>query len=391
MKNKIIIFAFTIFLLLSCHAKPVVASNDVEEVNVFIPKRFTLTFAAVGDNLFHHSVYGSSLVNGVYDFTPIYSEVKDIIQKADISFINQETVMAGSRFGYSGFPLFNTPQALTQTLADTGFNIVNLANNHDLDMGAAGLYNTLDLLDTIEGITVIGARREGESARIITKNNITLGFLAYTFSTNGIPIPRNNPNLVSLINREVMTREITALRPLCDFLIVSMHWGAEYRLQPGRDQIELAQFLAELEVDLIIGHHPHVLQRVETITLPNGRQTLCFYSLGNFVSHQLEKETLIGGMAVLTFVKEEIMSESGEIIEKLTITDVGKLPLITHYDRRFRNTKIYPLYLYTEELLQQHGFHRPDHRRVDPHGFTMNFFNTVTNRLQTRILTEAPW
>jgi hypothetical protein len=67
------------------------------------------------------------------------------------------------------------------------------------------------------------------------------------------------------------------------------------------------------------------------------------------------------------------------------------LPLITHYNRRFRNTKIYPLYLYTEELLGQHGFHRYDSRRVDPHGFTMEFFDSVTKRLQTRIITENPF
>jgi len=341
--------------------------------------------------LFHHTVYGTRRVNGVYVLAPIYDEIKDIIQNADLAFINQETVMAGSSFGYSNFPLFNTPQELAYTLAETGFDIINLANNHALDMRAIGLSNTLDLLESFEQFTVIGARKEGESARIITKNNIKLGFLAYTFSVNGMPIPRDNPNIVSLIDREVMEREIKALRPLCDFLIVSMHWGAEYRIQPGRDQIDLAYFLAELDVDLIIGHHPHVLQRVETITLPDGRETLCFYSLGNFVSHQLEKETLIGAMAILTFSKEEVINESGEITEKLSINDVGMLPLITHYDNRWSNTKVYPLYAYTEELLRTHGFHRYDHRRVDPRGFTMDFFQSTANRLNTRIFTEAPW
>ena len=397
MKTKIKLFILIVILILSCHTKPFLTSNqtfqneNIAKREVFTPQHHSLTFIAVGDNLFHCSVINTSFVNGVYDFSPIFSEVKDIVQQADLAFINQETVMAGTSFGYTGFPLFNTPQALAQTLADTGFHIVNLANNHAMDMRAAGLYNTLDLLDTIEELTVIGARREGESARIVTKNGITLGFLAYTHSLNGIPLPRDNPNLVSMINRDVMAKEIAALRPLCDFLIVSMHWGDEYRLQPGRDQISLAQFLAEQEVDLVIGHHPHVLQRVDTLPRPSGGETLVFYSLGNFVSHQLEKETLIGGMMVLTFTKDVEMSKSREIIEKLAITDVGMLPLITHYNRRFRGTKVYPLYLYTEELLAEHGFHRYDSRRVDPHGFTMDFFQSVLGRLQTRVITEHPF
>ncbi|MCL2412086.1 MAG: CapA family protein [Treponema sp.] len=401
MKNKIKVIVLTGIVLIAAlilllYAIPFFTQDrfyqdEAAEEEVFVPQRHTVTFAAVGDNLFHCSIISTSYVGGDHDFSPIFAEVKPIIQAADLAFINQETVMAGSSFGYSGWPLFNTPQSLAQTLADTGFHVVNLANNHAMDMGRQGLYNTLDLLESIEELTVIGARREGESARIITKNNITFGFLAYTFSLNGIPLPRDNPNLVSMINREVMEREITALRPLVDFLIVSMHWGPEYRLQPDRSQTELASFLAEQEVDLVIGHHPHVLQRVETLAAPSGRETLVFYSLGNFASHQLEKETLIGGMMVLTFSKQEYMTEYGEISEKLSIDDVGVLPLITHYNRRFRGTKVYPLFLYTEELLAEHGFHRYDPRRVAPYGFTMEFFQTVTERLQTRIITRNPF
>ena len=391
MKSKIKLFVFTVILLLSCHTKSFVTLNefnnseDIKEAEVYNLQHYTVTFAAVGDNLFHHTVYGRYLENGVYNLAPIFSEVKSIIENADLAFVNQETVMAGSSFGYSGFPRFNTPAALAQVLADTGFDIVSLANNHAMDMRAEGLYATLDLLDTIEGLTVIGARRSGESAKIVTRNNISFGFLGYTFSTGWYPNPRDNPNLVSVINREVMTKEISELRPLCDFLIVSMHWGDEYRLQPGRDQIELAQFMAELNVDVIIGHHPHVLQRVDIITLPNGRQTLCYYSLGNFVSHQIERETLIGGMAVMTFSKEELFLESGELTEQLTITEIGLLPLVTHYDHRWGNTKVFPLYAYTEELLRIHR-----HSSVDPL-FTMNFLNSVPDRLNVRIVTENPF
>ena len=346
-------------------------------------QQHTLTFVAVGDNLFHDSLIRSSLTaSGVYDFSPIYTEIKPIIENADLAFINQETVMAGTSFGYSGYPLFNTPQSLARTIADTGFDIVNLANNHAMDMGRAGLHNTIDLFETIPGITVIGVRKEGPSARIIVKNNIVLGFLAYTFSLNGIPLPADNPNLVSVINRERMSKEINELRPFVDFLIVSMHWGAEYLLQPDADQTNLARFLAEHNVDLIIGHHPHVLQKVETITLEDGRKTLCYYSLGNFASHQRQRERIIGGMLALTFSK----TESNLNPLELSISDSGLIPVITHYDNSFRNTKVYPLWAYTEELLEEHGLKI----RQDP-DISIEFFNDVLERIQTKIIMFNPF
>jgi poly-gamma-glutamate synthesis protein (capsule biosynthesis protein) len=380
MKYKTIIFTIVIFSLFSCHSKPA-ANSDELSAEPENQKRYTLTFVAAGDNLFHDTIIKAALQeDGVYNFTPIYSQVKSIVENADLAFINQETVMAGERFGYSGYPAFNTPQSLARTLADTGFDIVNLANNHAMDMGKAGLEATLDFLDTIKEFTVIGARKSGESARIITKNNITLGFLSYTFSLNGIALPRDNPNIVSMINRNTMAREIDALRPLCDFLIVSMHWGDEYQTEPGREQIDLARFLAEHSVDLIIGHHPHVLQKFDTVTAANGRKTLCFYSLGNFASNQRGRERIVGAMTALTFIKDE----TGET-PALSISDSGVIPVVCHFDRSYRNTTIYPLYAYSQDLLDNHALKNFD-RDV-----SMNFFYQVMERMNTQIFMRNPF
>ena len=415
MKNRNLFLTIYVLFLLSCYSRPVHPSDEIEikleieteieieneteikkekvkktktkaETEANIPVSYSLTFTAVGDNLYHNSMLTSSFSEGVYNFKPIYTEIKSIVENSDVAFINQETPMAKSR-PFAGFPVFNSPPALAHDLIDTGFDVFNLANNHAMDTGAQGLYETLDFLDTLKDITVIGARRSGESERIITKNNISLGFLAYSFSLNGFKLPANNSNLVSLINRDKMSQEIKALRPLCDFLIVSMHWGEEYMLEPSKEQIELAQFLAELHVDLIIGHHPHVLQRADTITLPDGRKTVVYYSLGNLVTHQLEWERLIGGMAVVTFTKETVQSADGEILtEEKSITSFGMIPLVTHFDRSFKNTKIYPLYAYTEELLAVHGL------RWRPAGpITLNFFNNVLKRLRVDIITEYPF
>jgi poly-gamma-glutamate synthesis protein (capsule biosynthesis protein) len=374
LKNKFLLLVL-IFLVFSCRSEP--ESSNRKAAKDTKPASYSINFVAVGDNLFHESLLNSHLKNNVYDFSPIYTEIKSIIQNADLAFINQETPMAGESFGYSGYPAFNSPQSLARTHVDTGFDIVNLANNHAMDKGASGLYATLDYLNTIKEFTVIGARKEGQSARIVTKNNITLGFLSYTYGLNGNTLPKDNPNLVSLISRKKIEEEASSLRPLCDFLVVSMHWGDEYMLQPNKEQIDLAAFLANLNVDLIIGHHPHVLQKVETIKRPDGKETICYYSLGNFISHQRERERIIGALMALTFVKQS----TGE----LSIINYGILPVITHYDRAFTNTKIYPLYSYTEQLLNEHALKNLGD------GLSFAFFNGVTNRLNTQILKSAPF
>jgi len=383
-KKLILLFLSASFLFTCIYSKPVSSveneaaeSTEIPDEAERIPIRHTITFVATGDNLFHETIINTSLVNGVYNFDSIYTPVKDIIENADLAFINQETVMGGASFGYSGYPAFNTPQSLAGTLARTGFDIVNQANNHAMDMGRAGLYATLDLWDTIEGITVIGARKAGESMRIVKMNNITLGFLSYTYGLNGLSLPSDNPNLVSLISRSTMTREIEALRPLCDFLVVSMHWGEEYMLiEPSPQQISLAQFLAQLDVDLIIGHHPHVLQRSEKLPRANGKETLCFYSLGNFVSHQIERERILGGVIALTFVKED---------DQLYISDSGLIPVVCHFERGYTNTAVYPFYLYTQDLLKKHVLVNM--------GRDLSFgnFNYILNRMGTRIIMRNPF
>ncbi|MDR2965562.1 MAG: CapA family protein [Treponema sp.] len=343
-----------------------------------INPRHNLTLIATGDNLFHITLINShKQKDGSYDFNPIYTEIKELVQSADLAFINQETVMAGTRFGYSGYPAFNSPQSLAYTVKDTGFSIVNIANNHTMDMGRSGLHATLDFLEEIKGITVIGARTKGVSFRLFMENNIILGFLSYTYGLNGIPLPPEEPNLVSVINRTKMTQEINELRPLCDFLIVSMHWGEEYRLvEPDFFQKDLAVFLAQHNVDLIIGHHPHVLQRVELLPRPDGKQTLCFYSLGNFVSHQREKDRVLGGIMAVTFTKDG---------EELSISDYGLIPVVTHFENGYSNTKVYPYYSYTEDLLKKHLLHTRDNT------MTFEYYKGVLNRLNTKIIMYNPF
>ena len=304
-----------------------------------------VTIIAAGDNLYHNVM----VRDGEHgDYESAYSEIRSLVQQADIAFINQETLLGGEQFGFSGYPLFNSPQALGRALAAVGFNVVNHANNHAMDKGERAVFATMDFWDTFPQVSVLGIHRSAEhraSPVLITKNNITLGFLSYSFSTNGIPLPTDKPFLVSLIDRQIMTEEINALRPLCDFLVVSMHWGQEYQHYFSRNQESLAAFLAEYKVDLLIGHHPHVLQPIEYRLRPDGRFMLCFYSLGNFLSAQRQNPTLLGAMAYVKIRKTDM---------DVVIMDSMAIPVVTHYERNYTGFKVYPLYAYTEELLAKH-------------------------------------
>ena len=374
MKKNIAVIA-ALFIFVSCKSiDPLFRTEPAQSPE---PVLYTLSLLAAGDNLIHKSMLDSSIEDGAYNFFPVYSELKDLIGQADIAFINQETVMGGAGFGYSGYPRFNTPSVMAVTLAELGFSVINHANNHAMDMGEAGVLATLDTWDAIPGIHYLGIRRsKDEPPPVVTRNNISLGFLSYTYGTNGLSLPKEKPWMVSLINRETMAAEIEALRPLCDFLIVSLHWGNEYTREPAASQISLANFLAEHGVDLVIGHHPHVIQRAEYINRPDGKQMLCFYSLGNFASNQEKKETLLGALAYVVFNKKGDTTFMG---------DAGIIPVVTHIEPGYVKTKVFPLYAYNNELMKNHRLYNKDD------DFNRDYYTAYLDTLNTKLFPENPF
>ena len=314
------------------------------------PVIYSFTLVAAGDNLFHDVMVRDPPdgLDFLTHYLTYYAPIRSIVQGADIAFINQETPLAGAEFGFFGWPRFNSPQELGLALIETGFNVVNHANNHAMDMGERGLIATIDFWDSRPEVICLGVHRSQEARdrpALLDANGIRVGFLAYTFSTNGIPVPRARPYLVSMIDDEIMEREIRALRALCDFLVVSMHWGYEYVHAPNAEQRRLAAFLADLGVDLVIGHHPHVLQPVETLPRRGGGETLVVYSLGNFISAQHDNNTLLGGLLYLEAQKKD---------GRVSIERAGIIPVVTHYELGFVNFRVYPIFDYTEELASRH-------------------------------------
>lgn len=323
----------------------VIEDKAVEEA----PRAAYLTLVAAGDNLFHNVLIRPNPETGAYDFTGYYSEIKPFIEPADIAFINQETLLAGAVYGFSGYPRFNTPREAGAALVDTGFDVVNHATNHIMDKGEGAVFATMDYWDSIPHIQYLGIYRSQENRNskkvIVEKNGVTAGFLAYTYGTNGLAVPKDKPYLVSLINETVMETEIKTLRPLCDFLVVSMHWGQEYQHTISGEQERLGLFLAGLDVDLIIGHHPHVVQRYSYLEQPDGGKTLCFYSLGNFLSGQDTSATQLGALAYVRIKKLNTV---------VSIEEEGIIPTVNHYEQNYTRFRVYPLSRYNEDLAKKH-------------------------------------
>ena len=272
--------------------------NQIEEPQK--PDPITINMAATGDIMCHltniKNAYNSTSKD--YDFSNVFKNIKQYTENADITVGNLETTFAGSSRGYTGYPTFNTPEVLGKNLRDIGFDVICTANNHSMDKGYSGVESTLNFLDDY-GLEHYGtARSADEQDTILVKdvNGIKIAFLAYTYGTNGITVPKDKSYCVNLIDKDLIKEHISLAKSQnVDVICVSMHWGTEYRLTPTSNQEDLADFLFENGVDIILGSHPHVLEPMEkrTVTLEDGttKDGFVIYSLGNFVSGQIYANT----------------------------------------------------------------------------------------------------
>lgn len=280
----------------------------------------TITVGAIGDVLIHDRVYERAKVKEKkYDFSPSFQEVAELLHGPDFLMANMESMPGGVELGLSGYPAFNSPHEIVTDLQNVGVDMLIGANNHTIDRGLMAVNNALDFYDKV-GMDYVGVYRDWEDRkrnRIVEINNISIGVLAYTYGTNGIPIPNGHEYVVSLINKEDIRKDVERLQENVDVLIVHMHWGPEYVREPSNEQRRLAQFLAELEVDIVFGHHPHVLQPIEMIkNEETDHEMIVFYSLGNFFSGQHFDFTDIGGLATVEITKTIEKDRTNITIEK---------------------------------------------------------------------------
>ncbi|MDF9825142.1 poly-gamma-glutamate capsule biosynthesis protein CapA/YwtB (metallophosphatase superfamily) [Breznakia sp. PF5-3] len=336
------------------------------------PKDTVVSFVGVGDNLIHGSIYreadgfAGEMNDEEYDFKPMYKQVKKDIKKADISFINQETILGGDELGLSGYPAFNSPTSIAEDLNDTGFNLYNLASNHSLDRSSDGIINALQAFDKLEGITYSGISDSEERASqiaVFEREGITFSFLSYTYGTNGIE-PMNAYE-VSYFDEEKIKNDVAKAKTISDVVIVSAHWGDENTFEPNDMQKKYAQLFADLDVDVVIGTHPHVIQPIEWLEGTNGNQTLVVYSLGNFLGGMLGVDNILSGMISFDFIKDVKT-------EDIRIENVKWTPLVIHFegnqnnivDDRY-NYAVYKLEDYSDKLAKKHVLNGYEGQRVD--------------------------
>jgi len=281
-----------------------------------------ITLGAVGDVLIHPPVYQDAFNGAGYNFAPIFEQVKPLLEKPDILTANQESMLGGVELGLSGYPLFNSPQQVANALVDAGVDIVSTANNHALDKGEKGIHSESAYLDQL-GLPHVGSystERDRQKLRIMNKNGIRIAFIAYTYGTNGIPLPKGKEFLVNIIDKKTMKSEIARAKSNADVVVMSLHWGNEYERIPTNEQRDVAQFLANEGVDIIFGSHPHVLQPMEWMKTKDGRKTFVIYSLGNFISGQQGDYKDIGGIATIDVTKQITKMGSKMILSNPTFT-----------------------------------------------------------------------
>ncbi|BDX36650.1 capsular polysaccharide biosynthesis protein [Tenuifilaceae bacterium CYCD] len=290
------------------------------------PGNSTLNLLFLGDVMGHSPQITSAFdeKTGTYSYDSVFTRIKQVFSYADIAIANLEVTLAGKP--YSGYPQFSSPDDLVDGLMGAGVDVLVNANNHSADRGKDGIIRTIEVLNQ-KGIPHTGtfldsANRELNNPLIVEKNGFKLGLLNYTYGTNGIPVP--SPVIVNLIDTAIIRADVEKTRNMgVDEVIVFIHWGNEYETNPSKTQIKLAEFMKGIGVRIIIGSHPHVIQRMEaTLDTDSTIGQVVVYSLGNFVSNQ-RKRYCNGG--VITFV-QLAKNEVG----KTQITGTGYIPVWVH-------------------------------------------------------------
>ncbi|MFI8770189.1 CapA family protein [Streptomyces sp. NPDC053792] len=253
------------------------------------PTGFTLV--ASGDVLPHDSIIRRAAedADGAgYDFRPMLSGAKPVVSRADLAICHMETVYGEEGGPYTGYPAFKSPPEVAAALKATGYDSCSTASNHTLDDGAAGLRRTLDALDKA-GVKHAGSARTAEEAArptLLKAGGATVAQLAYTYDTNGYPLPAGQPWAVRLLDENKVIADARAARAAgADVVVVSVHWGSEWQTEPDERQLSLGRALTASQsggrpdIDLIIGTHAHVPQAYEKV---NG--TWIVYGMGDQIA-----------------------------------------------------------------------------------------------------------
>ena len=316
-------------------------SNNQNEDMQNTDEDTTFNLTAIGDIMCHNTQYMDAYNSdtGEYDFSYVFDDISYYIKNSNITVANLETSFAGEDKGYSNYPRFNTPDALAYNIKKLGVDIVSTAGNHSLDYGFDGLSRTIDVLDSAD-ITHVGTYKTQEERDTITfkyVRGLKLAFLNYSYGTNGLSIPSDKTFCINLIDENLIKSDIEKAKTQnADIIIASVHWGTEYSTTPNNSQNELADFLFKNGVNVILGTHPHVLQKMEkrTVTLEDGttQDGFIIYSLGNFISDQTATNTRTSIILDLQITKHTD--------DTVTIDNVNYIPIYMYKDNSATTKKM---------------------------------------------------
>ncbi len=312
-----------------------------------------VSLIAVGDNLIHNTLIDSGKKeDGTYNYESLYKNFEKYISTPDIAIINQETMLGGSDFDYSGYPLFNSPWEVGEAAINAGFDIFTCATNHSMDIGSKGIEQELKFFEKHPEVVHVGTNASEEDYNKVVyyeKNSIKFAILNYTYGTNGISLPDDKQWIVNMMDKEKIKKDVEEAKQNADVIIALPHWGTENSMTVSDYQKEYAQYFCSLGVDIIIGTHPHVLEPVEWITdEKSGNKTLVYYSIGNFISHQTNPNQLLGGMAEITVERKD---------GNIQITTAKLCPIVCHYYKEGKkfNFSVYKLSEYSSDLASEHS------------------------------------
>lgn len=313
----------------------------------------SFTFVGVGNNIVHGAVYYWQQTEGTaYAYDDLYSLTKEYTEGADLAFINAETICAGTEYGLVSYPTFNGPTQILDGIANAGFDWLAMCSDHINDLGETGIDTQINYLtENYPNITYTGSslnEEESSLAKIINVGGVRVGVQSYTYSLGINSLSENESWKINTIDRMKMEDDIEDLKTVSDVQIVSIHWGDEYSADVTDTQKDLAEFLNELGVDVILGTHPHTIEPAEIIH-GDENDTLCFYSLGDFMSCQDQEDRLIGGMASFTM---NYNHDTGEV----SWDNVQFIPTITYFDAWFKTIRTTTIREYTTTLASTHCY-----------------------------------
>ena len=284
---------------------PEETETSTEPVQITESSRATVL--AAGDLMTHMPIVRSGKSGNGYNFSDIFRYIEPYVSVADFAVVNLETTLSGTdKKEYTGYPLFNAPDAFAADAYGSGFDLMLTANNHCYDYRTDGMLRTLEVVRTA-GLQTLGTTAKAEEPKHVIQNlnGIQVGMVCYTFADigadrntpiiNGIATDATAAGLINAFDYDnldmfyaEMESHLASMKESgAEATVLFIHWGDEYTTSANDTQKAMAQKLCELGVDVIVGSHPHVVQTIDYLTSNDGsHHTVCMYSLGNFLSNQ---------------------------------------------------------------------------------------------------------